>query len=52
MNSSWTSGKNLNKCEDCENAFKEEQGLKNHSRIAHGRKRVNCPECDKLFVSK
>ena len=32
-------GKKLNKCGDCEKAFKEEQGLKDHIR-------VNCPECD------
>ena len=44
--------KNLNKCEDYEKAFKEAQDLKDHSRIAHGGKRVNRPEWDKLFVSK
>ena len=45
-------GNNQNKCEDCEKAFKEEQDLKDHIRIVHEGKRVNCPECDKLFVSK
>ena len=44
--------KNLNKCGDCEKAFKEEQGLKDHIRIVHEGKRINCPECDKPFVSK
>ena len=45
-------GNNLNKCEDCEKASKEEQDLKDHIRIVHEGKWVNCPECDKLFVSK
>ena len=45
-------GKKLNKCGDCEKAFIDQQGLKNHVRIVHEGKRVNCPECDKSFVSK
>ena len=45
-------GKNMNKFGDCEKAFKEEQGLKDHIRIVHEGKRVKCPECDKPFVSK
>ena len=44
--------KNLHKFRDCEKAFKEEQGLKDHIRIVHEGKRINCPECDKPFVSK
>ena len=44
--------KKMNKCGDCEKAFKEEQGLKDHVRIVHEEKRVNYPECDKPLVSK
>ena len=45
-------GKSLNKCGDYEKAFKEEQDLKDHIRIVHEEKRINCLECDKPFVSK
>ena len=46
-------GKNLNKCGDCEKAFKEEQGLKDHIRIVHeGKRDFRCDLCEKHFGRK
>ena len=45
-------GTKLYKCGDCEKEFKHEYGMKNHIKIHHEGKRVNCQVCQKTFVGK